>query len=142
MKKILLIGALVFLISCAKMPASQSSKGLLFQISESTGRLLVNGDPFQESSATFWKMWPGACSFHCNSEKVIIINYIRSPRREVEYGTSVFVRSTEDFFWYQSVFVPREEIDSLGGIVKITGTNEKINFLFKNASREYDRMDK
>ncbi len=142
MKKILPIGALVFLISCAKIPASQSAKGLLFQISESTGRLLINGDPFRETSARFWQMWPGTCTFHCTSEKVLVINFIRSAKKEPTYGTSVFVRSEEDFFWYQSAFVSREEIDSLGGIVRITGSDDKINFLFKNTSRQYDRLDK
>lgn len=116
-------------------------KGLLFQISESTGRLLVNGDPFRESSTTFWKMWPGTCSFHCSNEKVIVLNFIRSPKKGAEYGVAVFVRA-EDLYWYQSVFVPRKEVDSLGGIVKITGSPKKINFTFKEGGREYDRLDK
>ncbi len=148
MKRLILFFCLAIIFtSCAVVPKEvslkpKSAKTLLFQISPTSGRLLVQGDPFKGNSATFWKMWPGKCSFHCGHQRVIVLGLIRSPdEKQVMYGTAVFIRA-KDNFWYHAVFVPSDEIESFGGIVDITGDDNKINFVFKTTNREYPRLDK
>jgi hypothetical protein len=62
-------------------------------------------------------------------------------KQQLITGTSVFIRKTDNF-WYQSVTIPKVEIDSLGGIVDLVGLSDKIKVTYNTKEiRFYTRLD-
>jgi hypothetical protein len=135
---------LVVLISCAEKPmkSKQKNSGLAFQLDPKSKLLLFGPSPFKESASFFWKTWPGQCVFHCENKNVLVIEMRTiNTKQQLITGTSVFIRKTDNF-WYQSVTIPKVEIDSLGGIVDLVGLSDKIKVTYNTKEiRFYTRLD-
>ncbi len=124
MKKLLLYSTAFFFLSCTSLRKvqllhadhPQTFKGLLFQIGDQTGQLLIRGDPFDKSAKTFWKIWGHPCTMYCEQEGVLVIGMIRHPKKQ-SYGTGLFFRKNN--LWDLQVFVGEEDYRSHGGIATL-----------------------